>query len=71
MQQRFGDAASIHYHDVSQPEVASEYAEVIRYIKDNSLIYPVTVIDGVPIYEGAVSYPGILRAVQAKLHGIA
>jgi len=31
------------------------------------LLYPVTVIDGVPIYDGAVSYPGIIRALRDKL----
>jgi hypothetical protein len=31
------------------------------------LLYPVTVVDGVPVYDGAVSYPGILRAVQERL----
>lgn len=30
-------------------------------------MYPVTVVDGKPMYDGAVSYPAILRAVQTKL----
>lgn len=44
---------------------------MVRYIQDNGLAYPVTVIDGEPMYEGAVSYPAILRAVQAKLSSLA
>jgi hypothetical protein len=36
-------------------------------IRDRGLLYPVTVIDGAPVYDGAVSYPGILRAVEAGL----
>jgi hypothetical protein len=28
---------------------------------------PVTVIDGEPVYDGAVSYPAILRQVETRL----
>lgn len=45
----------------------SEYAELIERIERQGLLYPVTVIDGQPLYDGAVSYPAILRAVQTKL----
>jgi hypothetical protein len=31
----------------------------------------VTVIDGVPAYDGAVSYPAILRAVNDRLQQLA
>jgi hypothetical protein len=30
-------------------------------------MYPVTVVDGAPVYDGAVSYPAILRAIGSKL----
>jgi hypothetical protein len=30
-------------------------------------VYPVTVIDGKPVYDGAVSYPAILRVVAQRL----
>ncbi len=36
-------------------------------MEKRGLLYPVTVMDGVPVYDGAVSYPAILRAVQNKL----
>ena len=36
-------------------------------IRDRGLVYPVTVIDGTPLYDGAVSYPAILRAVQQRI----
>ena len=36
-------------------------------IRDRGLVYPVTVIDGTPVYDGAVSYPAILRAVQQRI----
>lgn len=67
MDSRFGDSAQIIYHDVTRPEVLQDRADVVQHIKDNGLIYPVTVIQGEPAYEGAVSYPAILRAVQSLL----
>ncbi len=39
----------------------------MRQIEERGLLYPVTVIDDVPVYDGAVSYPAILRAVNNKL----
>ena len=36
-------------------------------IETRGLLYPVTVVDGVPLYDGAVSYPAIMRAVTNKL----
>ena len=43
--------------------------DMVARIQDQGLIYPVTVIDGEPFYDGAVSYPAILRAVQTRLAG--
>lgn len=40
---------------------------MITRIKEQGLVYPVTVIDGVPVYDGAVSYPAIIRAVQSRV----
>jgi len=40
---------------------------MVSLIQDQGLVYPVTVVDGTPMYDGAVSYPAILRAVQARL----
>jgi disulfide oxidoreductase YuzD len=67
MQRRFDDAAVILYHDVANDQVRAEHADVIDEIETRGLLYPVTVIDRVPVYDGAVSYPAILRAVQNKL----
>ena len=44
-----------------------EYAALLDEIGKRGLLYPVTVIDGVPVYDGAVSYPAIMRAVNNKL----
>lgn len=71
VESRFGEAARVVYLDTALPEVQSEHADMISTIKENGWIYPVTVIDGEPVYEGAVSYPGILRAIQAKLQQLA
>jgi disulfide oxidoreductase YuzD len=59
--------ADIRYHDVQNPAVREEHAELIEEMEKHGLMYPVTVIDGVPAYDGAVSYPAILRAVQNRL----
>jgi disulfide oxidoreductase YuzD len=55
------------YHDASRPEIAAVHRAMIQRIQDQGLVYPVTVVDGEPMYDGAVSYPAILRAVQMRL----
>ena len=40
---------------------------MIDMIESKGLLYPVTVVDGTPLYDGAVSYPAIMRAVHNKL----
>lgn len=67
MERRFGDAAVILYHDVEDTSTRDQHAKMIDEIEHRGLLYPVTVIDGVPVYDGAVSYPAILRAVGNKL----
>jgi disulfide oxidoreductase YuzD len=67
MERRYGDKAEIVYHDVTRESVKSEHAAVVDEIDRRGLLYPVTVIDGSPVYDGAVSYPAILRAVEQRL----
>lgn len=67
MARRFGDAASIRYLDITNVEPTAELEPVVSQIRERGLVYPVTVIDGAPIYDGAVSYPAILRAVQQRI----
>ncbi len=67
MGRRFGDVANIAYHDVEDPSVRANRAAILAEIDTKGLLYPVTVIDSVPVYDGAVSYPGILRAVHERL----
>lgn len=55
------------YRNVDSEGVRSEHAETITEIESRGLLYPVTVVDGVPMYDGAVSYPAIMRAVHNKL----
>lgn len=55
------------YRNVETEEVKREHAKVIEEIENRGLLYPVTVIDGTPLYDGAVSYPAIMRAVHNKL----
>lgn len=67
MERRYGDDARILYHNVESNDVQSEHSTVISEIESRGLLWPVTCMDGVPVYDGAVSYPAIMRAVQNKL----
>jgi disulfide oxidoreductase YuzD len=67
IERRYGDRVSVLYHDTAKADVQAEFADALRSIQDADLLYPVTVIDGHALYDGAVSYPAILRAVEAKL----
>jgi disulfide oxidoreductase YuzD len=58
---------SVQYHNVEQPEVRQQHAAMLEEIDNRGLLYPVTVVDGVPLYDGAVSYPAIMRAVGNKI----
>lgn len=69
MERRFGDRARIDYFDVTSEDVRTEHAGAVEAIRDGGLVYPVTVVDGAPLYDGAVSYPAILRAVDSRLAG--
>ena len=48
---------------------AEEHAAVLGEVRDAGLLFPVTVIDGEAIYDGSVSYPAILRQVEARVAG--
>jgi len=67
MTRRFGDRASIEYIDTGDPETRTAHEADVKAIQDRGLIYPVTFVDDEAVYDGAVSYPGILRAVETKL----
>lgn len=67
MDRRYGDEATIIYRDVTDDETRTTHSEVIDEIERRGLLYPVTVVDGMPVYDGAVSYPAILRTVENRL----
>jgi disulfide oxidoreductase YuzD len=67
MERRYGGDAQVLYYDVANPEVQNAFAPLLSEIDSRGLLFPVTVIDGVPVYDGAVSYPAIMRAVNNKL----
>jgi disulfide oxidoreductase YuzD len=67
MARRFGDAASIEYVDTSDLAQHEAHTSEIATIREKALLYPVTFIDGDPVYDGAVSYPAIVRTVAEKL----
>lgn len=62
--------ATVRYLDVGDQSVAADNADLITAIRDDRLVYPVTVVDGTPMYDGAVSYPAILRVVSQRLEAV-
>jgi disulfide oxidoreductase YuzD len=64
---RFGDEARVVYLKADDQDVRAQNDALITEIETRGLLYPVTVVDGVPLYDGAVSYPAIMRAVGNKL----
>jgi disulfide oxidoreductase YuzD len=48
-------------------EVQDDHREILTRIQDEGLLFPVTVVDGQPVYDGAVSHAVILRSIQTKL----
>lgn len=67
MKRRFAEQVVVNYLDAKDPAVQADHAKLINEIESRGLLYPVTVMDGVPIYDGAVSYPAIMRAVGNKI----
>jgi disulfide oxidoreductase YuzD len=55
------------YRNVDSEETKAAFSETISKIESQGLLYPVTIVDGVPLYDGTVSYPAIMRAVHNKL----
>jgi disulfide oxidoreductase YuzD len=71
MRRRFGDAAQIAYVNVEDPNAAEAHSALLGEVREAGLLFPVTVIDGETVYDGAVSYPAILRQVESRLSGAA
>jgi disulfide oxidoreductase YuzD len=67
IERRYGNDALVQYYNVSEDDVRTKHADVVSEIENRGLLYPVTVVDGVAVYDGAVSYPAIMRAVHNKL----
>ncbi len=67
MTRRFGDRATIEYIDTGDPVTRAAHEADVQTIQERGLIYPVTFVDDEAVYDGAVSYPGIIRAVENKL----
>jgi disulfide oxidoreductase YuzD len=71
MGRRFGDAARIDYVNIDDEAAATEHSDMLAKVRADGLLFPVTVIDGEAIYDGSVSYPAILRQVEARMGGAA
>jgi disulfide oxidoreductase YuzD len=46
---------------------AEQHSTILSHVRDAGLLFPVTVIDGEAVYDGAVSYPAILRQVESRI----
>jgi len=57
----------VAYFNAEEPQVRAEFPKLLADIENRGLLFPVTVVDGVPLYDGAVSYPAIMRAVGNKI----
>ena len=64
---RFGDQAVIEYHNVEDEAEQTKSAKLIDEFEARGLFYPVTLVDGVTLHDGAVSYPAIMQAVGNKI----
>jgi disulfide oxidoreductase YuzD len=67
MSRRFGDKATIEYIDTGDEQQREANESEVSAILDRGLVYPVTFVNGQAVYDGAVSYPGIIRAVEERL----
>lgn len=56
---------------MEDPNAAEAHSALLGEVREAGLLYPVTVIDGEAVYDGAVSYPAILRQVETRLSGAA
>lgn len=61
---------NVEYYDVSLEDVRQEHSALVEQIETQGLLYPVTVVNDVPVYDGAVSYPAIMRSVQTCLETV-
>lgn len=67
MERRYGDEAKVVYYNVQDESTRAHHDAAVKEIEMRGLLYPVTAVDGVLVYDGAVSYPAIMRAVNTKL----
>lgn len=67
VERRYTGDVSIAYIDTTDTTKREACEQVVEEIQDRGLVYPVTVVDGTPMYDGAVSYPAILRAIEDRL----
>ena len=64
---RFGDDVSVEYVDITEPTAREPVSALVAEVTERGLLYPVTFVDGSAVYDGAVSYPAIVRSVEGKL----
>jgi disulfide oxidoreductase YuzD len=67
LERRFGDQTVVEYHNVEDESERATFAKLIDEFEARGLFYPVTIVDGITLHDGAVSYPAIMQAVGNKI----
>lgn len=67
VEQDCGDAVVVNHYDVTDEATRAKHAETIMSIREEALRYPVTYVNGQVVFDGAISYPTIMRALKAQL----
>ena len=52
---------------VDDDGVRDAHGDLLDKIEKQGLFYPVTVLDGTPVFDGAVSYPRLRKLVDERL----
>jgi disulfide oxidoreductase YuzD len=64
---RYGHLVELEYIDLADPEMQSEFAELVALIRDRSLPYPLVAANGQLRLAGSVDYHRIAPLVEELL----
>ena len=67
IKERFGDRIQLEYLDLSEPATGRRALELLQGIKNESLSFPVLLIDGKPRISGQFDIPLLLNAIDAEM----
>ncbi len=64
---RYGSLVEVEYIDLTDPEVQSEFAELLALIRDRNLPYPLVAVNGQLRLVGSVDYNRVAPLVEELL----